>query len=793
MYVGIHRFWVKYSTLITAILVFIAASTAFWLRTQQYLGVVNGIGATYPEARLDELDTFVNYWVVSYMDKNGPLSFYSLTKDNPATCLFWYPECRDIAHSELPGHIYTIYILYQLVKPLNISLYDLMALLPPVLGALGVIFAALAVKEVSKSNLAAIVSAFVYTLMFISREVSGFAVKYSFGLFTAPLSIWLHIRFVKNPTIANAVIAGLALAYAATVWTGAGLTYIPIYIFLALAPLIFDLSNFENFKKYSILFAVEILIPIVAMLGVPPYRGGRAVMWIAFLVAYMLYSLGSSLQLFLGRKRAYKVYLATLVVLIIGGGSLLGLMATNRAFFEIFTKIFPIAGKILLGLGINPGGVAETVAEYQVGHTLAGEPYMVMLLLTTVFMFIPIAIIDIIRKKDITFLTLAAWAFLSWYATYNTSYFSDYTKIASAVVVGIVVGRILMFSTPSIRSVGRIARVSLSFEKAMSILLALAVAIPSIYASYDMSKLYGSQALVGTMIARAEGFYMQTDVWLKALDYLRKTTPIYSLVVSWWDYGYWLSVIGNRSTVADGATISGAKIQRLAQYFVGNYSESYNILKEFGACKKKDVYIVIFSPVDVYASTDTQILYIAFPVYPMSFGDIPKFVSAIVYLGTGRWANAGLRYTTNKFGYDIYENEWIIQASVTTQYGATVGFISLNLNSTRVVNATLPRLFMWAVSEKLKDLYPGFSQRIVPAIIGSEGGNIVLYISQATKEVITFDYILDTKALKQDLYEVAYVSLSQPYIIKVQDIAVYRYVFVSILKLREDVLNSICT
>lgn len=797
IYVGIHRFWSKYSTIITAIIVFIAAVTAFWLRFQQYLGVLNGVGAVYPEARLDELDTFVNFWIVNYMDKNGPLSFYSLTRNNPATCLFWYPECRDIAHSELPGHIYTIYLLYQLFKPLNISLYDLMALLPPILGALGAIFTALAVKEVSRSNLAAAMSSLMYAFIFLSREIAGFTVKYSFGLFTAPLSIWLHVRFVKNPTIANAIIAGLSLAYAASVWTGAGLTFIPVYVFLALAPLLLDLSNLKNFTKYSILFGIEIVIPILAMLAMPPYRGGRAVIWIAFIVAYILYISGAGLRLFLGRNRGFKIYLAVLIVLTICGGSLIWLIATNRAFFEAFTKVIPIAGKILLGLGINPGGVAETVAQYQAGYLLAGEPYMVMLLLTTVFLLIPIAIVDAVKKRDAVFLTLAVWAFLSWYATYNTSYFSDYTKITSVAIVGIVVGRILVFSTPVIRSIGRYAKVSLSFEKILGILLAIAVAIPSIYASYDMSKLYNAQALVGTMLARAEGFYMQTDVWLKALEYLRRNTTSNSLVISWWDYGYWLSVIGNRSTVADGATISGAKIQRLAQYFVENYNESYKILKEFGACRKDAVYIVIFSPVDVYASTDTQTLYIAFPVYPMSFGDIPKFISAIVYLGTGRWANQDLRYTTRKYNYDLYTNEWIIQASTYIQYGQTggqvVSFISLNLNSSRVLYSTLPRLFMWAVSQKLGELYPGFKQEIVPALIGSEGVITVLYISQITKEVITFDYVLDLKKLEQDIYEVAFVSVSQPYIIHAQDITVYKYVFVAILKLREDVLKNLCT
>lgn len=789
IYATLHRFWAKYSMLMVAILVLLAALTAFWFRSQQYLNVINGVGAVYPEAKLDELDTFVNYWIVTYMDKNGPLSFYSLTRDNPATCLFWYPECRDIARSELPGHIYTIYVLYQIAKPLGISLYDLMALIPPLLGALGVIFTALAVREISGSNLTSILSAFAYAFMFMSREAAGFTVKYSFGLFTAPLSVYLHVHFVKKPSMLNAVLAGLGLAYAATVWTGVGLSYIPVYLTLALAPLFLDLSAKENLRKYTLAYAVEILIPIVVMLLIQPYRGGRAVMWLMFLVAFALYAIGAGLQFFLGRKRGYKLYIAILVSSVALGLSIVGLMATSREFFDAITKVIPMAGKILLGLGINPGGVAETVAQYQAGRELAGEPYMLMLLLSIVFLGIPIAIADVIRKKDTLHLSLMVWGFMAWYATYNTSYFSDYTKVAFAVVAGVIAGRFLALSAPTIRGIGKYVRVSLSFEKLLALLLAISIALPTIYAAYGMSNTYGA---LSTMIARAEGFFVQTDVWLKALDFIRRNTSENALIISWWDYGYWLSVIGNRSTVADGATISGSKIERLAQFFVSNYTSSYQILKDFGACRKDGVYIVVFSPVDVYISTQGSTLYISFPVYPLSFGDIPKFISAIVYLGTGAWGYSGLQYATSKFGYDMYANEWVIQGVTTAGNVRVPAFVSLNLNSPRAVNATLPRLFMWAVSEKLSELYSGFEQTIIPALIGAEQNNVVIYVSSVTGEVITFDYALDPRSLNQSVYEIAYVAVSQPYQL-MRTPMVYRYVFIAILKLREDVLRTMCS
>lgn len=798
---GLYELWRKHSNIIAAVLIIVAAISAFWLRAQQYFNVVeSGIGVVHPEAKLDELDPFVNYWIVNYIDKHGFLSFFNLTEKNSATCLFWYPECRNLYGSELPGHLLTIYFLYQIIKPLNIQLYDLMAFIPPFLGALSVIFIALAVKELTESNITSIVSAFVYAFMFISREVAGFTVKYSFGLFTAPLAIWLHMRMLKKPSIKNSVAAGLALAYAASVWTGVGLTSIPVYLSLILAPLFLNLSDINNFKKYTSIFATEIFIPVLAMISMPVYRGGRMILMIGFIISFAFYILGAFLQLFLSKNKlvathkktiarkssnlAVKIYLAIILILIITGATLVVMMAAVPGFLERFTKVIPLAGKILLGLGINPGGVAATVAQYQPGYVQASEWYMVINLLLLIFILAPLVLYDVFRKKSFISLVIATWSFFSWYATYNTSYFSDYTKLSSAITIGYALGVLIVISKPRILSIGKIVKLKLDFTNIMAIIIAVSITTNSIYLAYDSSWIYGRKY---TMLAMAEGFYQPTDVWISALDFIRRNTSKDSLVVSWWDYGYWLSVIGNRSTLADGATINSEKIQNLARFFTGAYNETYKNLKNFGACNKKEVYVVIFSPVDISVDLETRKLFIAFSAYPAGFGDIPKFISAIIYLATGREAYTNLTHATSLHQFNIDNNEWILRSTIQTELGQlVVSFVSLNINSEKAMNATLPRLFMWAVSKTLKKMYPVFEQVIVPTIIGADSeGRIVLFTNPQI-----FGYSLDPVKLEQNIYDTAYVAISQP--IELSN-NVYRYVFVTVLKLREEVLNIICT
>lgn len=45
--------------------------------------------------------------------------------------------------------------------------------------------------------------------------------------------------------------------------------------------------------------------------------------------------------------------------------------------------------------------------------------------------------------------------------------------------------------------------------------------------------------------------------WGPAFVWIRNNTPVNTSIVSWWDYGYWIQAIGNRTSVADGSNAYG--------------------------------------------------------------------------------------------------------------------------------------------------------------------------------------------------------------------------------------------
>ncbi|MDY6762005.1 MAG: STT3 domain-containing protein [Candidatus Nanohaloarchaea archaeon] len=45
------------------------------------------------------------------------------------------------------------------------------------------------------------------------------------------------------------------------------------------------------------------------------------------------------------------------------------------------------------------------------------------------------------------------------------------------------------------------------------------------------------------------------QLWMENLEFMREETPADSVVLSWWDYGYWFETIGARAAIADGGNM----------------------------------------------------------------------------------------------------------------------------------------------------------------------------------------------------------------------------------------------
>ncbi len=88
------------------------------------------------------------------------------------------------------------------------------------------------------------------------------------------------------------------------------------------------------------------------------------------------------------------------------------------------------------------------------------------------------------------------------------------------------------------------------------------------------------------------------DLWMENLEYMRDETPPGSVVLSWWDYGYWFETIGERPAVADGGNMGYYTNENVTKinYPLADFLTSQNASEWRGWLDERSVdYIVLDS------------------------------------------------------------------------------------------------------------------------------------------------------------------------------------------------------
>jgi len=82
--------------------------------------------------------------------------------------------------------------------------------------------------------------------------------------------------------------------------------------------------------------------------------------------------------------------------------------------------------------------------------------------------------------------------------------------------------------------------------------------------------------------------------WLNMLDWTKSNLDATTVVCSWWDYGYWLALLGNVTSLADNATINTTQIENIGFVFMANEMQALKMLKLYDA-----KYILVFATLGI--------------------------------------------------------------------------------------------------------------------------------------------------------------------------------------------------
>jgi dolichyl-diphosphooligosaccharide--protein glycosyltransferase len=133
------------------------------------------------------------------------------------------------------------------------------------------------------------------------------------------------------------------------------------------------------------------------------------------------------------------------------------------------------------------------------------------------------------------------------------------------------------------------------------IVMIMMLSIPLFYPSNSN---WLSSADVPTAIANGgTGYRLQTEDWTEAMEWLSQNTEPDAVIASWWDYGYWITTLGNRPSLADNATLNHTRIQSIARMFVSDEESAMKIVQDL---KADYLLVYVVGQVQFYGQTNTN-------------------------------------------------------------------------------------------------------------------------------------------------------------------------------------------
>ena len=275
------------------------------------------------------------------------------------------------------------------------------------------------------------------------------------------------------------------------------------------------------------------------------------------------------------------------------------LTAFTFGFIMISSGFIRLSGRMLLALGLRQfSPLVESVQEH------SPLPFSAIISEYGIALVIVLAGIVLLAYKvysnnrwvtDGLIATLFLLTFMLVYANVQLAYFTQMASYLASVGAGISVG---LFLSLGVRPGERPPIDDLKIIGVAAIIVVMTFS--SVYytiESYQTNNYRAAQILTSGLpsfrIAGDRIVVPLNDAWTRALEYIRENTSEDALIVSWWDYGYWITVNTGRRTVADGATFDEGQIRLLARILTGGEDEASRLLTFLGA-EPNNTYIVFY-------------------------------------------------------------------------------------------------------------------------------------------------------------------------------------------------------
>ena len=520
---------------------------------------------------LNEFDPFFNFRATEFLVNNGIESYFLWIDD-----LSWYPNGRNVSEtSQVMLHIFTGFS-YKLFG-INYELYEYVIIFPVIIGSLTTIVIFALARTIFGTTIGLISSLlFSISLPIMIRGQLGWFKSEPLGIFLGLLSVYLFISAIKNPNSKTVyfriLTGGVLLSLGFSSWGGNQFFIIPIGIFLLALPFF---RNDHNFLLKTIpLFTASSIITTLFferqgvdfIFGLP----GLSLIISTIIMISIIFLMKISNQ-----KKKIKNGLIFLISIIF--------FAILLLFFNDQINLIDLPSHRYLN-ALNPylttsDPLTDSISEHATTN------------ISQSFLFHSILMI---------FSGLGIWFLVS---NFKQKILPNELVIFILIftIVGVYVSSVFMrlelFASLSLIlissfAIGILIKNSKNYKlksiQILSFILLIGFIMTPLFLPQS-SNVYTILDAPPTILNGATTYQISSSEWKDSLNWIKNNTPEDAIIASWWDYGYWIQTLSNRTTVSDNSTLIDHRIKKIAEAMFLPPSESVNKFSELQAD-----YLVLF-------------------------------------------------------------------------------------------------------------------------------------------------------------------------------------------------------
>lgn len=542
---------------------------------------------------LKGLDPWVQYRSAEYILENGLgnfLNWYDTTS--------WYPMGKEMGKSLYIIIPITAVIFYKiaLLFGFSTSLLTVSYFVPAIFGA-ATILVIYKLGSVLHSKRTGVFAAFFLAMAegFLSRTIVGFFDNECVGIFLMFLTFYFFVKALTKDSITNSILAGLSLGGLSLTWGAYRYAYDLLAVYAVVMILMKKYSR-RLLSSYSITILLGIIIgTLIPRNGVDFITGTEQLIPVLLIVLMLLITLYQELQKNISADRLKRITRYSGFGLI-GGGiiTVIVLYATGNiapVALKFVRTIFPTLAESL--------PLVESVAE----NLTASWANIFFNIYIMVFL-LPLGFYFCVKKPNEKTIFLLLMGLTGVYFGGSMVRLALIITPAAAVVAGYTLDEVirpfaLIFQerfTISRRKRRATKQIGRELIAVAYTFIAITLMLNVMF-SVNMADMqyYFTHELTPRLTSNNEQFLAHD--YQEAYEFLRLNVAPYQsgekppLVMSWWDYGYQIRVLGNCTTLVDNATINSTHIGMIGAMLIHNETSSVKIMKKYGVD-----YVLVLSP-----------------------------------------------------------------------------------------------------------------------------------------------------------------------------------------------------